>query len=328
MRSLIIVTMAGEKTKRVVRNVLRESSVVFVLIGLTIAMTWPWATHLRDSSFDAGDSYLNSWMLAWDCHQTLRDPLHLFDANIFYPYHDTLAFSDHQWGNAMFLLPAFLVGLSPLTVHGLAIFLAFAFSGYGAFRLARTLTRSTLAAWVSGIAFAFVPYRFHHLPHVQYAMALWLALLAEAVILFGRERLWRHAAWLGIAFLMSGLTSIHWFVLGLVPTGVMCVALCVATPAPHRRDWRRAAATVTLASLLLVPFFLPYLRVSREYGLQRDITEVTWYSARLIHWLTPDANLLLWKGMGESPSRGELCLFPGFLLLALAAFGVVLAFRR
>ena len=85
-----------------------------------------------------------------------------------------------------------------------------------------------------------------------------------------------------------------------------------------RRAWVRAAASVGAASLLLVPFFLPYQRVGRLYGIQREPGEAEFFSALPIHWLTPDFNLRLWRGMGQHPARGEFCLFPGFLLLALA----------
>ena len=312
------------------KRALREAAILAAFLALTALMTWPWVAHMRDTSCDPGDSYLNSWILAWDAHQTLHDPLHLFDANIFYPYRDTLALSDHQWGTAMLFLPATLAGLPPLTVHGLAMLFAFAFSGYGAFRLARTLTSSALAGWVAGVAFAFVPYRFHHIPHLHIVMAGWMALVAEAVVLFARERSWRRAAWLGAVFLMSGLSSIHWFVLGLVPVAAMGVAGIVRTPAGERRVWGRAAAALAVASLALVPFFLPYVRASRTYGLKRGWQEVSFYSARLVDWVTPDQKVRLWQGsgLGDSAARGEFCLFPGLFLLALAAAGVVLAVTR
>ncbi len=298
-----------------------------VFLLLTVVMTWPWAAHLRDSSYDPGDSYLNSWILAWDYHQTFRDPLHLFDANIFFPYRYTLALSEHQWGIALLFFPAFAAGLAPLTVHGLAMLFGIAFSGFGAFRLTRTLTGSTPAAWVAGIAFAFVPYRFHHLPHLSYVFAGWMPLLAEAVVLFARRRNWPRAAWLGAAFFMSGASSIHWFLLGSVPTAALAALLVLKDDPAARRSWGRAAASLGVASLFLVPFFLPYQRVGKLYGIQRGPAEATFYSARPIHWLTPDSKLPLWHGMGENPPRGEFSLFPGFLLLALAILGIALFFR-
>jgi hypothetical protein len=306
----------------------KGAGVLTIFVLLTVVMTWPWAAHVRDTSFDPGDSYLNSWILAWDYHQTFHDPLHLFDANIFFPYRYTLALSEHQWGIALLFFPAFAAGLAPLTVHGLAMLFGFAFSGFGAFRLARTLTGSTPAAWVAGIAFAFVPYRFHHIPHLSYVFAGWMPLLAEAVVLFARRRTWPRAAWLGAAFFMSGVSSIHWFLLGSVPTAGMAALLVLKDEPAARRAWGRAAAAVFAASLLLVPFFLPYQRVGTLYGIQRGPAEAATYSAEPVHWLTPDFNLKLWRGMGQNPSRGEFCLFPGFLLLALAILGIALFFRN
>ena len=310
-----------------VKRAAKGAGVLLVFVALTIVMTWPWAAHIRDTSFDAGDSYLMSWTLAWDFHQTFRDPLHLFDSNNFFPYRYTLALSEHLWGVALLFFPAFAAGLPPLTVHGLAMLFGFAFSGYGAFRLTRTLTGSTAGAWVTGVAFAFVPYRFHHIPHLPYVFAGWMPLLAEAVVLFARRRSWPRAVWLGVAFFMSGVSSIHWFLLGSVPTTVMAAILIIKELAT-RRAWGRAAVAVGAASLALVPFFLPYQRARSLYGLERDSGEAAFYSARPIHWLTPDWNLRLWHGMGERPPRGEFCLFPGFLLLALATLGIVLYFRK
>jgi hypothetical protein len=204
----------------------------------------------------------------------------------------------------------------------------FAFSGFGAFRLARTLTGSTPAAWVAGVAFAFVPYRFHHIPHLPYVSAGWMPLLAEAVVLFARRRTWPRAGWLGLAFFMSGVSSVHWFLLGSVPTAVMALILILNDQPASRRVWGRAAAAVGAASLLLLPFFLPYQRVAATYAIERGSAEAAFYSAQPIHWLTPDFNLKLWHGMGQNPPRGEFSLFPGFLLLSLALIGFLLFLAR
>ena len=138
----------------------RELLVVLAFCLFTTLLTWPYATRLRDAVVDPGDPYLVSWIMWWDYHQTFRDPLNLFHSNTFYPLLYTLAFSEHCYGLALLFFPLFALGLRPLTVHAVALFLGFALSGYGAFRLARTLTGSWGVAWVAGVAFAFVPYRF------------------------------------------------------------------------------------------------------------------------------------------------------------------------
>src|SRR3954469_7372254 len=143
------------------RALLRDVLIFTAFCLLTVVMTWPWVLHLRDAVADRADPYTIAWTLWWDSHQTLHNPLHLFDANVFYPYHYTLAFSENDYGIALLFFPLFAAGLKPLTVNTIATFLGFAFCGYGAFRLTRTLTCRNAPAWIAGIVFAFIPYRFH-----------------------------------------------------------------------------------------------------------------------------------------------------------------------
>src|SRR5689334_21160329 len=124
------------------RPLARQILIFIAFCALTGMMTWPWILHLRDAVADKGDTYMIAWTLWWDFHQTFHNPLYLFDANVFYPYRYTLAFSENDFGIAILFFPLFAIGLRPLTVHAIATFLAFAFSGYGSFRLTRTLTGS------------------------------------------------------------------------------------------------------------------------------------------------------------------------------------------
>jgi hypothetical protein len=259
--------------------------IFFGFLVLTVVMTWPWVTHIRDAASDPGDPYLVSWILWWDYYQTFHSPLNLFHANIFFPYRYTLAFSEHHYGIALFCFPLFALGLRPLTVTGIATLLGFAFSGYGAFRLGRTLTGSNGVGWVTGIVFAFIPYRFGQLPHLVYLFSGWIPLLLEAVVLFIREPTRKRATWLGVVFFMNALTSIHWFVLTLIPLGLS--ALLLLTRHGGWRNaalWRRAFVALAVASVALTPFLLPYVRAAELYRLVRNREEAIFYSAKPIHW--------------------------------------------
>src|SRR5919202_4905868 len=131
----------------------RDPLIFAAFVCLTLLMTWPWALHLRDAIPDPGDPYVHAYFLWWDYHQTFHDPLHLFEATMFYPYHQTLAFSESDYGIALLCFPLFALGLRPLTVEILATLLGFAFTAYGAFRLSRTLGLTRGGAWVAGIVF-------------------------------------------------------------------------------------------------------------------------------------------------------------------------------
>ncbi|HEU4595290.1 MAG TPA: hypothetical protein VFS10_09125, partial [Pyrinomonadaceae bacterium] len=309
------------------RAVPRELFIFLAFCALTALVTWPYVTRLRDAVADPGDPYLVAWMLWWDYHATFNDPLNLFHANVFYPYRYTLAFSEHNYGIALLFFPLFALGFRPLTVHAVAMFVGFAACGYGAFRLARTLTGSTGAAWVAGIIFAFVPYRFHLFSHLPYLFSPWIPLLFEALVLFVRRRSRKRAAWLGVAFFMSGLTTISWFALSLVPFALSAAVLLTRRRLWRERDlWRRGAVALGAASLALVPFMLPYYITSKMYGFRRSIEEVKANSAWPIHWLSVEVRNKFWSGFGGSIEDGwKFKLFPGLLpiLFSLAALLLV-----
>ncbi|HEX8162696.1 MAG TPA: hypothetical protein VF538_12565 [Pyrinomonadaceae bacterium] len=308
----------------------RELGVFALFLALAVVMTWPLAAHLSDHVSDPGDPYLISWTLWWDYHQTFHDPLRLFHANIFYPYQYSLAFSENLYGIALPLFPLFALGLRPLAVQAVAVLLAFAFSGYGMFRLTRTLTGSTGAAWVAGVAYAFVPFRFDHLPHLMYMFGGWVPLLLEALVLFARARTRRRAVWLGAAFLLNALSCVHWFVLSLLP-----LALAAAVLATRHRLWRerafwlRAAVCLGAASLLLLPFMLPYARVARLYGFTRGSDEMAHFSVLPVNWLVASHHNKLWGPLTQElvADPGERALFPGLLLLLLPLAALLLPAR-
>ncbi|HEX8707273.1 MAG TPA: DUF4214 domain-containing protein [Pyrinomonadaceae bacterium] len=308
------------------RPFLRELLIFLAFFALTALMTWPWILHLRDAVSDRGDPYSIVYWLWWDYHQTFHDPLNLFQATVFYPYKYTMAFTENDYGVSLLFFPLFALGFRPLTIHSIATLVAFAFSGYGMFRLARTLTGSQGAAWIAGIIFAFLPYHFQRLPHLHLIFAGWIPLLLEALVLFARERRWRRAGWLGVAFTMNALTSITWFILTLLPLGLSAIFLLLwYRPGRDRAFWLRGGLALGAAALVLLFFMLPYYRVHQLYGFARSAEEAGGLSARPIHWLAASERNMLWKGLGGKAAVDELMLFPGLLppLLALASFFLI-----
>jgi len=325
-------------TSTYVRNVLtrhvlvRECLIFLTFCAMTAVVTWPYVTRLRDAVVDPGDPYLIAWILWWDYHQTFTDPLNLFHANIFYPYRYTLAFSEHSYGIAMLFFPLFALGFRPLTVHAVAMFFGFAASGYGAFRLARTLTGSYGVAWVAGIIFAFIPYRFNMLSQLAYLFSPWVPLLFEALVLFVRERTRKRAVWLGVAFFMLGLTTISWFTLSLVPFALSAALLLTRYRLWRERAfWVRSGAALGLAALALMPFMAPYYLVSKLYGFTRRIEDVKSESAWPVHWFSVEVRNKFWSSFGSNLHEGwKFKLFPGLLpiLLSLASVLLVEPFKR
>ena len=97
--------------RRASRPWVRHAAVLAFFAVMAAVHTWPLASAPGTlSRHDNGDALLNEWTVAWVQHQLPRDPLHLFDANIFYPERNTLAFSEHLFVQSMLGLPLHWAG--------------------------------------------------------------------------------------------------------------------------------------------------------------------------------------------------------------------------
>jgi hypothetical protein len=294
----------------------RDLSAAAFFVALAVAMTWPLVRVITRGVAYPGDPFHLTWVLDWDWYATLHQPLHLFQANIFYPTRDALAYSEHLYGIAIFLFPLRAIGVGALAAHNIAVLIAFAFSGFGAYLLGRAVTGNTLAGLVAGIFYAYLPWRFIQLPHLQSLWAGWIPLLLLALIHCGRKTGWRSALLFGGAFLMNGLSNLHYFAFGSI-AAMLSVPIVIV----DRRQWMRIAGATAIACALLTPFLAPYARVGHKAGMQRTWTEVKGWSARPGDWVNPTSRLYRrWFDPRPDP---ELWLFPGFLGIAVAGAGIV-----
>jgi len=299
--------------------------VFFVL--LSVFMTWPLARTLTTSVSDPGDPYLNAWILEWNYWATFHQPLDLFHAKVLHPARYALAFSENMYGIALIMFPFYALGLGPLTVYNIAFLLGFAFSGYGAYVLGRTLTGSWAAALTGGVFFAFVPFRFDHLSHIQLLWAGWLPLLLAAFIHMARRPTWRRALLVGACFVMNALSNIHFFLFGGVALGLSVIIVLIL--ARERRSFLLRFSTVMILSLLiLLPFLLPYRQASKLYNMKRGHGENLAGSATWQDWLSAASQSRVYADLGDYQREPERKLFPGLLSLAMVASALLLVRRR
>ena|SRR5687767_12774614 len=261
-----------------------SAAAVFLL--LSVIHTWPLAANPAVlSRNDNGDVQLNEWIIAWIAHQLPRDPRHLFDANIFYPAQDTLAFSEPLIVPALIAAPALWLGASPVLAHNLLLLVGLTLTALAAYGLLWLWTGDRAAAIVAGSLFAFNTHTLTRLAHVQalHVYGLPLALLFTDRLI---ARPTIHAA-LGLAAAMTlmAYTSGYLLVFGSV---MVAIALAVRAgdwfPRPRATLAMFALATV-VASVAVVPIAIPYRRVAVEQHMIRSLEIVREYSATLTGYL-------------------------------------------
>jgi hypothetical protein len=307
----------------------REAAFFAAYLLLSIALTWPLARNLSTTLSDLGDPLLVSWILDWTSHALLTQPLRLFHSPMYYPTLMPHAFSEHLTGIALVTLPFHAAGVPPLAIHNIAMLLGFALSGYGAFVLARMFVPSLAAAFISGIFFAFVPFKFDHLPHLQIIFSGWLPLVLAAVLAYRRKPGWKRALWITGAFAMNGLTNIYFMLFSAAAVGATLIVLFFVDEKRGWKFWLRIVAALALAGLILLPFLLPYRVVSDKYNMKRPENEVLHGSGALSDWMRSPARSLLYGELIPGDKHlAEREIFPGIMAFVLIGCAIVMTPRR
>ncbi len=303
---------------------------MLILTGLSILLTWPLLPHMQNTLISWGDPVFQTWTLSWNWHALTTSPLNIFDANIFYPWRNTLAYSDHLFGQTLMVLPILALTGNGILANNVAVFLALILSGMAMYLLVYDITGNRVAAILAGVAYAFAPARMAHLEHLHLLSGQWppLALLClrRTTLTTGRVR-WRWAAGLGAVFIAQGLSGIYFFyytVVMLIVAGTVYLGFALLD---RDRETAKAigasAAACAVAGLILLPALLPYLQVRDDLGIERGHSEVNFWSAEMGDLVAVSPANRLYNGpLSEFHRDLERDLFPGVMLTGLAVIGL------
>jgi hypothetical protein len=307
----------------------RELAAVLVTSALlTAALTYPLAFRIGSvGRTDNGDGQLSIWNVAWVARTLVVDPRHVFDANIFYPNRNTLAYSENNLGAAILATPVYWITRNPYAAHNSAVLFGFMLSAIGMYYLVRHLTDDRRAAAVSAIGFAYCPYVFAHTPHIQLLMTAGLpfSMLAFHRVV-ERPTAGRGAA-LGMAMAAQAIACGYYgiFVILMVGFGILVMA-AMRGLWRQPRFWMAIATAVAVSVVVVLPAFLPYVALQRVSGFRRGLEETRQWSANWSDYLASGAYAHTWM-LGSLPRWADVS-FPGFVVVVFGAAGAWLSRRR
>jgi hypothetical protein len=276
-------------------------------------------THLAP---DPGDPLFNLFILKWGIHE-MRTGMHGFwNAPIFFPIHHATTFSDHLVGPAALSTLFTALVPNPIAAYNLFFVGSFVLCGFNTWYVLRQSGLGAPAAFLGGCMFAFSPFRWDQMSHVQVLLMQWIP-----VTLWSWNRLlerptWRRAGAFLIFYLLHVTGGSY---LGYMIHVPLLVLLVFRAPALWRGGrWREAlrilAPVGLAAALVLALVYVPYLSASTRQA--RTPLEIQVFGASLVSYFTPtDRNL--YGGIAGSWRRPENSLFAGILptiLVILAAW--------
>ena len=290
-------------------------------VALTLVLTYPFCTQLTTHVLSTGtDMDLAIWTIGWDVHAFTHHPWAIFDANIFFPFHNTLAYSENLIGSALIAAPVIWLTGNTVLAMNIVVLFSVAASAFGAFVLARRLQLSMAAALIAGIIFGFAPPRFFRTDQLPISTVQWIPFTLLALHVYfdtGRARYLKIAVAL---YSLQAVTSGH-----AAAMLTLSVAMLLIWKALHGEplDVRRRIRDIGWqGGLALVPtalIYVPYKLAQVEVGLKREYE--AWWMATSSYFASPTlahqwllSHLPNWTWLRGEP---DSWLFPGVVPLML-----------
>ncbi|MGD2148833.1 MAG: hypothetical protein PVH41_19225, partial [Anaerolineae bacterium] len=304
---------------------------------LALVMTWPLVKHLNTQVAGPGDDLLVHYWNGWWAKRVLSQGGDLFHTDLlFYPTGVSLLYHNISWYNIALWLP-----LQPL-VGGVAAFNLVYLSNLvlcaiGMYALARYLTRSTAAAFVAGLVYAFWPYRLFEIDHPNLIATQWLPLYVLQVMRTVRgQRKVRHAILAALFLAFTGYVRWQLVILALIVT----IAYLFYSLASERSfwSWRVVAALavlVTVSLALWAPVLFPMVRGQLTRAHPEDLytpIPIPKHTDLLAYFVPPHDHILegLFRGLeyAKSYSRPWYSnVYLGYFVMLLVVLGAFRAGR-
>lgn len=322
--------------------------------ALAVLMTLPLALYMSDhllgtDSNALNDTYFSVWIFGWQAHQLIADPFNLFQGNIFFPFQNTLAFSEIILPGALMYLPFAYATQNPVLAYNLVVLLSFPLNGFAmylyaldwfqfqadnqaaAHDAAQADHRATqFAAFIAGLIFGFCTYKMGELRHAQLLLALFMPLTLLYVARFTRRPNARNGFLTALFFVLNALASLYYAVfLAFAIVLYVIVDLALRRYRITRAHLAYGALTAAGATLALLPFVLPLLQIEREFNFSAG-RNPRLFSARPYSYIATPTSQWLYGNLTRAfyaASKGQP-LFPGVVATILSAIGVASLLAR
>src|SRR5437660_5063829 len=301
--------------------------IALIVAGLTVPFAYPLTVHPATVVLPVGaDANLFLWTLQWDTYAVTHRPWSIFDANIYYPFSHTLAYSENLIGSSLIAAPLLWTTHNPVLALNAVALLSCVLSGVGAYVLARRVGIGPAGAGIAAIIFAFAPPRFLRLGQIHLTTVQWVPFCLAFVHAYLDSGRPQDLRWASVLFALQALTSGPGAVFAALAAGALIVWRTLLGERLRPLKWLRDLGLPGAAAFAVVMLMsLPYLSVQREMGLRRSLEEATFFSPALSSFLASPTHVHRWvlsrvAGV-EIPAGASAFLFPGYVTVVLAIIG-------
>lgn len=271
-------------------------------------------------------------LMLWIMHHSISKISSLqftefFNTSSFYPYTNTLFFSDLLLPQAVLAWPLYIITRNLILAFNLVFILTFILNYIGAYLFWKRIFKSDLLAFTGSLFLLFSPFLHLNISHFQ-MLSIWPSLFCLYFILdkdFKPKRIVIAGVFLTLQFLASVYLSVY-----LIVT-IAVLYFFKFLQFRKAREIFLSFGIILLSFLLICGVFIKgYSDTKKLYNINREVTEYIQYSAHLSDYIfTGNINSTLhqsqimkkWNDFNKH-FIGVHSSSPGFLLLILSVLGL------
>lgn len=292
--------------------------------------------NINSNLIDWFDYPLVTWLILQSAEK-IKDLqfTNFFDTNAFYPYKNTLFFSDSFIPQAIIVLPLTFFTTNHILIMNILFFITFILNYISTFLFWRQLFKNSFVGFIGAILTVFSPFTHLQLSHFQ--MLNFWPFFFGAYFLIKEDHLksYRNTILVGIFLAVQFLAGVYLSVFFCFFVLLFYFAKLLFSP--QKQKIVKHLLLVFIVFLLIDGIFIKgYLDTKAEFKVTRDVGEYIQYSAHLSDYIFPlGYKSVFWSlpvfGIWNTFNKhtvGELGTFPGITLLALSVLSIFTIFKK
>jgi len=252
----------------------------FLFFIASILITYPLIFHITNFTTGYGDELLIAWINNWVIHSVLSNPFNIFNGDMYYPYHNTFAFSESLITTSILAMPIQLIlSMSPIASVNFTYISSLTLLGFSIYLLTKYVTNNYIASILSGMLVIFSPAVMDNGGTLQIIAVEFIPLSILSFLHFiktGKSRF----------FLLSLLFFLMQVYNSFMPGYFIILSICIIfiyylflyKKEVVKLITKKNILLVILTVLLVLPVVLPYYQVSETFSYTRDIRDSIHFS--------------------------------------------------
>jgi hypothetical protein len=253
----------------------------------------------------------------------------IFNTNILYPHPNTLLLTETFFTQTFLALPFRFVSNNPLFIFNATFLLNFVLNYIAAYIFWKEIFKKRELAFLGSLLTVFSSFFHAQLGHFQ-LQSYWPSLFSlYFIIRNGGKHHLKNLILSGVFLAIQFLASVY---VAVFLIASICLYFLSLVFLNHKLFQSIKNLAVILGTFLIIcsPVIVGYLKVQKEYNVQRNYGEYVSYSAHLSDYLFSGgiksaihSSVLVnkWNSFNKH-NIGEGALFPGFLLTTLGLLGI------